>query len=177
MHKQRVARHEVTQPLNQSYRLIPLTQGQNAIVDASDYEWLSQWNWTLSRNYAYRKDAYRKHIEMHRVILSCSDGETCDHANGNGLDNRRANLRKCTYQQNAWNQKHHRNSTYQFKGVRRQSKGCTWEFRLNIGGKEIRKSGFSSEYEAASAYDIEAKRIYGQFAHTNFKSHPDDITP
>jgi hypothetical protein len=31
-------RHSVVQPLDTSYRLIPLTQGQNAIVDAADFE-------------------------------------------------------------------------------------------------------------------------------------------
>src|SRR5258706_13665947 len=45
MPKPRVVRHEVTQPLNESYRLIPLTQNQNAIVDVEDFEWLSQWYW------------------------------------------------------------------------------------------------------------------------------------
>jgi hypothetical protein len=33
-----VKRHAVTQPLESSYRLLPLTRGQNAIVDAADYE-------------------------------------------------------------------------------------------------------------------------------------------
>jgi hypothetical protein len=28
-----------------SYRTIPLTQGQVAFVDTKDYEWLSRWKW------------------------------------------------------------------------------------------------------------------------------------
>lgn len=43
--KRHVKRHEVVQPLNESYRLIPLTQGQNAIVDVNDFGRLSKWNW------------------------------------------------------------------------------------------------------------------------------------
>ncbi len=45
MPKRRMKRHAVTQPLDPSYRLIPLTQHQNAIVDTADFDWLSQWNW------------------------------------------------------------------------------------------------------------------------------------
>jgi hypothetical protein len=40
-----VKRHAVTQPLDTSYRYIPLTRNLNAIVDADDFDWLSKWNW------------------------------------------------------------------------------------------------------------------------------------
>ena len=71
MPKLRVKRHAVTQPLDQSYRLIPLTQGQNAIVDVEDFEWLDQWNWcaqwTGRHFYAVRHDG----IELRSMAECC----------------------------------------------------------------------------------------------------------
>lgn len=78
MPKNRVKRHAVTQPLDKPYRLIPLTQGKNAIVDLENFSWLSQWNWCAGRQrgkpYAVR--AFDK-MPMHRLILKCR--EDVDH--------------------------------------------------------------------------------------------------
>src|SRR5271169_5862239 len=97
----RVVRHEVVQPLDASYRLIPLTQGLNAIVDTDDYAWLNAFPWyaskvTNSESFiarTNRKDESGKrffHV-MHRLILGCGPGEEGDHRNHNTLDNRRFN--------------------------------------------------------------------------------------
>jgi hypothetical protein len=72
--KKPVKRHEVTQPLDQSYRLIPLTQGKNTIVDATDFQWLSKWNWcahyapTTKTFYAERRGG-TKTVWMHKEII------------------------------------------------------------------------------------------------------------
>jgi hypothetical protein len=77
-----VKRHAVTQPLDQSYRLIPLTQNQTVIVDAEDFERLDRWNWTAlflkHRNsfVAGRCDENNKTILMHREILSALPKES-----------------------------------------------------------------------------------------------------
>src|SRR5712664_3648473 len=106
MPKRRVLRHEVTQPSDTSYRLIPLTQGKNAIVDTKDFEWLSQWNWCAEcvdgYFYAIRR-SFRKRISMHGAILKIKTGEEGDHRNHDTLDNRRKNIRRCTRTQNARN--------------------------------------------------------------------------
>ena len=107
--KYRVKRHEVVQPLDQSYRLIPLTKGQNAIVDKEDYDFLNQWSWFASFDkktcYAARRrivDGRAEKIYMHRVILGLTD-LMADHKNHNTLDNRRCNLRPATAYLNALN--------------------------------------------------------------------------
>src|ERR1700719_1891410 len=132
MPKQRVVRHAVTQPSDQSYRLIPLTQGQNAIVDAADYEWLNQWNWFAdwseptksfyARRHKKTEDGHYPIVRMSREILKCGPGEEPDHKNHDTLDNRRENLRLSTHSQNCCNKRISPKNTSGFIGVHWQVK-------------------------------------------------------
>lgn len=84
-------RQSVTQPLDPSYRLIPLTKGKIAVVDFADYEWLSKWNWSTritksNKFYAVRRPS----IYMHREIAACSANQEIDHRDGDTLNNRRS---------------------------------------------------------------------------------------
>src|ERR1039458_4364864 len=97
-----VKRHEVIQPPDPSVRLIPLTKGQNALVDAFNYEWLMQWNWQAHLSphtktfYATRwEGSIKRSVAMHNIILGIPRGGDHIH-NGETLDNRVANLRAST---------------------------------------------------------------------------------
>lgn len=92
-----------------------------------------------------------------------------DHVNGNGLDNRRCNLRVCTPQQNAFNSKPVRGSRSKFKGVKYNT-ACKnkWTARIRINGKQVDIGRFETEEEAARAYDKVAKEVQGDFAWLNF---------
>jgi hypothetical protein len=169
--KYRVKRHPVIQPLNQSYKIIPLTHGQNTIVDAADFDWLNQWNWFVIKKengtfYAGKKDC-GKVVLMHCFIIGCKQGEQLvDHKNQNGLDNRRKNLRRCTQQQNQCNRGKTRNNTSGFKGVFTQ--GGKWRSCITVNQRSIYLGVFSSPKEAAICYDKAAKRYFGEFAYFNF---------
>jgi hypothetical protein len=173
--KRRMKRHAVTQPLDQSYRLIPLTQGQNAIVDTADYDWLNQWNWTATwcpftkSFYAQRRlPNYGKLISMHRFILGCQPGEEGDHKNNNTLDHRRNNLRKCNSRQNRRNQRVCRGGSSKYKGVCWNKVRRKWRAIIKTGEKQKHIGLFASEEDAARAYDAAAIRYFGEFAHLNF---------
>lgn len=93
---------------------IQLTQGQFALVDDEDFEWLSQWKWqaawqkNIKSFYAVRtaiKDGKKTTILMHREIMHTPDGMQCDHINHNTTDNRKTELRNCTQQENQINRK------------------------------------------------------------------------
>lgn len=109
---------------------IELSRGFVAIVDDSDYEFLNQWKWYARQGkhtwYAARKimkkmpDGKWKHeklIHMHRVINNTPDNLVTDHINGNGLDNRRENLRSVTVSGNNLNSKVRRDNKSGYKGV------------------------------------------------------------
>lgn len=171
MPKYRVLRHEIVQPLDQSYRFIPLTQGQNAIVDANDFEWLSTFAWyaDFDKTGFYAKYGHRNAVRMHRLILGCKKGEFADHINGDTLDNRRENLRKCSQLENAKNRKKHRKTKSAFKGICQDMKTGRWRVRIAIAPKKRVNVGyFVTQEEAARAYDVAAKIHYGEFASLNF---------
>jgi len=112
---------ELVQALAEGARLIPLTQGRFAIVDAEDYDLLSKYKWHVCKNhtteYAGRYSTSRKHILMHRVLLNAPPGRLVDHRDHNGLNNRKANLRLCTHQENIYNQRARLGTTSRFRGV------------------------------------------------------------
>ena len=160
-----VRRHAVTQPSDPSYRLIPLTQGQNAIVDATDFDWLSQWNWCASWcQFTQSFYAVRDKVKMHRVILGATKGKEVDHQNHNTLDNRRNNLRECTCAQNKMNRRRSR----RFRGVTWDGPTERWRAQIQANGKHMYIGLFYSEQEAALAYDAAAKIHHGEFATLNF---------
>ena len=169
MPKLRMKRHAVTQPLDQPYRLIPLTRNQNAIVDKEDFDWLNQWNWYACWNvftnsfYAVRREG-KKVIHMTKQILGCKLKEMPDHKNHITLDNQRKNLRKCTKLQNNYNRRKPKSNTSGYIGVSYREDMKRWIARIG----DIYLGTFTTAEEAARARDEAAKKIHGEFAVLNF---------
>lgn len=152
---------------------IPLTQGKFALVDDDDFEYLNQWKWNATQSgstfYARRQEGiipFKKTIPMHRQIMNTPAGMEVDHINGNGLDNRRENLRNCTHAENKRNNKRYSNNSSGYIGVDR-NKG-KWRAYIQVNKKWIHLGYFSDPIDAAHAYDNAAEKYHGQYANTNF---------
>ena len=156
---------------------IKLTQGQFALVDDADYDWLNQYKWFAHKSrgnfYAGRmsptKKGTRYAIRMHRQIfgLEHDDKRDTDHINHNTLDNHQENLRICTHRQNMKNQKKRPNTTSKYKGVCWKKKEKKWYVRITVDGNRISLGRFTDEKEAATAYNKAAKKYFGNFAYLN----------
>jgi hypothetical protein len=104
-------------------------------------------------------------LTLHRLIMDPPKGVHIDHINGNGLDNRKCNLRMCTKSDNAKNRKLNKNNTSGFKGVSPTiSRKLPWV--AQISGRYLGR--FDDVIEAAKAYDEAAKELHGEFANLNF---------
>jgi hypothetical protein len=91
---------------------------------------------------------------MHRLIMGAGPGQRIDHRNGDGLDNRRSNLRPTT---NALNQANRRRirSKSGFKGVSWDStkRERPWRAHITVNGRMKFLGAFATPEEAARAYD------------------------
>lgn len=150
---------------------IQLTRGKVALVDDEDYERLNQWKWLFSfSGYAARSENNKKsgknYLIMHRVILFLEkgDGVFVDHINGNPLDNRRSNLRKCTQLENMQNQKLRSDSVSKLKGVSFESRKNRWHARISVNKKVKHIGYFINKYDAYNAYCKAALKYHGDFA-------------
>ncbi len=93
-----------------------------------------------------------------------------DHVNGNGADNRRANLRIATRSQNGANRGPQKNNTSGYKGVSRDKQ--RWQASITVMGVCHRIGGFDTPEEAAVAYDIRAREVFGEYAKLNLPNAP-----
>ena len=146
--------------------------GLVSLVSAEDIGLVAQHRWRPmtvdGTTYATTKVAgdREKTVLMHRLILGSGSGEIVDHASGNGLDNRRSNLRHASHSTNAFNSVRKR-SVSPFRGVQ-QVKGSRWRAHICVGGKTRVIGFYETAIEAAKSYDREAREGHGEFAVLNF---------
>ena len=154
------------------YRRIPLTRGQYAIVDPEDYKWLMEFKWhtNCSRGKFYAVNSRSQ--KMHRLIMKAPRDKFVDHINGNGLDNRKANLRLATPAQNNWNSKSGMGrGKSRYKGVKWHKHSKKWVVTIGVNGRRESIGYFTDEKEAARAYDKAVKERRGKYGVLNFPQH------
>ena len=151
---------------------IPLTQNKVALVDDADYHRVSHWKWFAHKEgntfYAY-STVMGKKVPMQKLILNVGTEILIDHKNGDGLDNRKCNLRNCTAAQNMWNAKCANGKTSSFRGVskRNYNKKDRWQAGIEVYGVRYYLGTFNTEIGAAQAYNEAAIKHYGEFARLN----------
>ena len=161
--------------------MIQLTKGKTTVVNEDDREWLEKHRWKhLNRpgyqGYAVRNAYINKRyvaLLMHRAIWEHHNGPIpkgmqIDHINGDTLDNRLENLRICTNAQNAHNSYKRRQTASRYKGVTWHIRYKKWVAQIGRGKNHRHIGYFTSEEDAARAYDAKARELWGEFAHLNF---------
>lgn len=158
---------------------VELSNGMVATIDIADLSLIQGHNWRhLKSTRTFYAQANvpgakpKQTILMHRLILGLSDPSLeADHRDGNGLNNRRSNLRPATSAQNRHNSRKSRraNTTSQYKGVcytpyHSASKPWKATFKKTVIGQ------FATELEAAAAYDAFVREECGEFAGLNLSS-------
>lgn len=153
---------------------IPLTQGYVALVDPQDYGLVSAFKWQANvqrrKNrvtvYATRrvwKSGKQETISMHGFIVGYPRP---DHMDGDGLNNQRNNLRPATRSQNMANSRTIQGSSV-FKGVSRNKRSGRWAAYIKIDRIKRHIGMFGSEIDAATAYNLIAYELFGDFCRLN----------
>lgn len=94
------------------------------LIDTEDYEKLKNYYWFIEKGgssfYAktdiLENGKYKK-VFMHRLIKDCPTNRVIDHRNGNGLDNRKQNLKICTSKINSQNTKLSARNTTGYRNI------------------------------------------------------------
>lgn len=136
---------------------IPLTQGFVALVDDEDFEKVCSKRWHVSKlhgDICYAQHNYRVgkrfgSTKMHHLVIGKPPkGYVVDHINGNGLDNRRENLRIATRRANALNI----HTGKQNEGIYWEKHVNKWLVRIQINKKRKYLGIFSDKDEALQTY-------------------------
>lgn len=154
---------------------IPLTKGKVALVDDEDYTALMNYTWRAIEDggnwYACMSmgsKSKQRRLMMHRILLQLTDPkEVCDHKDGNGLNNQRDNIRKCSNQKNSCNRRMKRNNSIGYKGVIFKPKHKKYQASINVNGKFIWGGHFDTPTQAAVRYNELAIVHHGAFANLN----------
>ncbi len=133
----------------QAMKEIPLSLGKVALVDDADFEKLSKHKWCAARD---------------RNTFYVPQGKFTDHVNGDGLDNRRANLRAATISQNGANRKIGSNNTSGVKGVTWHKRFKLWQVSIGVHGRPIHLGRFRDLKSAECIYKLAAFKFFGGFA-------------
>ncbi len=160
---------------------IPLRNSLKNIVDwatasKEDYNLLKQYTFCLSiqKNKIYAKS--NKNTSMHEIVTGqkAPKGYKIDHQDGNGLNNRRENLRIVTNGVNSHNRIKKKGCSSKYYGVTLIKKTKKWNASIknvkkyyHLYSKNIHIGNYMEEIEAAKAYDSWTLYLHGKHGRLN----------
>ena len=148
---------------------IALTQGHFAIVDDADLPTvLAVGRWQLNRCDGRLYAGHATNGANVRLHTFLTGWPLVDHINGDGLDNRRANLRPATPSQNGANINPPSSNTSGYKGVTFYKRTARWRAHITVEKTQRHLGYFPTAEAAARAYDAAAFQTWGEFARPNF---------
>lgn len=156
---------------------IPLTHGYKTIIDETDLRLITKKMqvgiYKTSGPYALhniRTENGVRPARFHRLIMeqilgrTLNANESVDHIDGDGLNNRRSNLRLCTHSTNAMNSKQRSDNKSGYKGVCFHKLSGLWRSYIRVNKKQRSLGYYKTPEQAHEAYKRAAVEYYGEFA-------------
>lgn len=138
------------------------SKGKCFYFDIHDFSKIKKHTWYVNNDGYVVSKINKVIVLMHRFVLEVNEDIDVDHRNGVTYDNRKDNLRKCSHQQNSFNQK----TNKKYKGITQRNNG-KWQSQIGYNGKVIHIGTFSTDIEAAKAYNTKAIELFGEYAKLN----------
>lgn len=152
---------------------IPISNGKYAKVNDEDFDLVSKYHWHMdgagyARTNVWRDGKKVSAPRMHRLLFPDVDTKLhIDHINGDGLDNRRDNLRISSCSQNLMNRGPQNNNSSGYKGVIYDKSRSKWRAEICVDKKRKYLGRFETAEAAACAYNLAATKYHGEFAFQN----------
>lgn len=133
--------------------------------DLEDYDKIKDYCWIeYVRDGYHSVEAWNLGIGGNVTMNWLISGKYCDHINRNTLDNRKANLRHSTIQQNNFNKSLFKNNTSGIIGVHWDKRICKWIARIQIDGTRISLGKFDVKDDAIKARLLAEKEYFKEFS-------------
>lgn len=151
---------------------IKLSQGMEALIDDEDFSIVKKYEWHVCRVRKSEKFYAHSHIlingkqtkqTMHRLIMGNAD-LVIDHINGNGLDNRRKNLRFCKNGQNLCNRGPQKSNKLGIKNIWFDSDRERFCVDVSFDGKRVFRGRYKTLDQAIVKRDEALLKFHGEFA-------------
>lgn len=129
------------------------------IIDTEDLEKVLKYKWHLKKSHGtrYACSSIKNHkVFLHQVVLDYFGKDDVDHVNGNGLDNRKENLRIIPHAFNIMNQQHK-----DHVGVKLLKSG-RYSSRVMYHGKSLWLGVYATQEEAVGAREKKIKELLSQ---------------
>jgi hypothetical protein len=158
---------------------IALHGGRHATVDLADlprvaaYRWYANYSdgkWRVLRS--YREGGRQRTRSLHHELLDLPPAVRVAHVNGDGLDNRRANLRRSSATANGAKRRLNRNNRSGYRGVSWYAPLRKWRAEINGRPRHMHLGYFATAEEAARVWDEAAEARWGEAARLNFPREP-----
>ena len=138
-----------------------------ALIDLDDINKIKKYKWSLKGNgYIAAGD---NGVMLHKIITNTNKNEIVDHINGNKLDNRKSNLRICTYTQNNINKCIQSNNKSGYPGVRWDERAKKWKVRITVNKKQLYLGYFINKEDVIKVRKQAEIKYFGEYRRKNLE--------
>lgn len=154
--------------LSSEYGIGYTTKGEPFYFDLEDYDKIKDYCWNMDdKGYIMHIVTSGGCIRIHRLIMNCPSNMIIDHMNHNKADNRKVNLRICTYNENTKNNALRKDNISGVTGVSFCKRNGKWVANICVNRK-IKFLGYFSNFDDAVKARKNAEEIYyGEFSYDN----------
>lgn len=161
---------------NEGLAVIKLDNSKHIIVDTDMWYELSLKKWWMNAHGYLTGTVDGVETLMHIYLYKTHIGEihpnhVVDHVNNVRHDNRLCNLRVNTLSGNAHNSRKTKNSSSKYYGVYWNARDKKWLACITHNYKQYNLGNYKDEIDAAKAYNVKAREIYGELANLNVISN------
>ena len=145
--------------------IVTIRDGSSFMIDANDEGIIKPYCWYKnSSGYIVRREGNSIKL-LHRELLNVPKNMVVDHINGDKTDNRRQNLRACSYSQNAMNIHNPRANASGYTGVIWDKAAQRWKAQICVNKVRKHLGAFTDKEKAVKARKEAEKLFFGEYAH------------
>ena len=137
-------------------------------IDNDDLEKCSKLTWHYAKNKDSKYIQTRikgKMIKLHRYIMNINNSNlVVDHINRNPLDNRKSNLRICSYKENSFNKSIRVDNTSGIPGVSFHKTNKKWRAKIKYNNLTIHLGYFEDINEALINRRVAEEILFGEYS-------------